>query len=1089
MARLTCTLLFLVTLPASAVSFHYTEFIQNNGFESSTSSDPFGGAYRFTTDFEESVALETNDTFKGTKALRLTKPDQYRDKTTKITTNGNGNIFFDPPLTALHERIFRCHLAAKQVSAMEIQDEKVIFMRIASQGIDDNWTYDMIRVPYAQGQWSEITQYIVVPENTKRLYVVLHIKFATDIIIDDLSLTNAFLDSSMEKRFYFLGETLSMSHRILMPSGADFSSVTGSITIDTVNIELDGTGAVSDISEIVYSEAGVSPGSDGMFPFSAIDLQASNYVPDHMYRIRITVEGNGLDETRDQFFMITQNEQTPTFYWDLDRDGTKEKRFPLGFYSILHEDLVPLRDLDWVDFIRGTRSMYKDTDLPEFGMYLFPSFHYFERFIFEKDLMLDSVDRLLDNKDNQWAGGIDIGGEPVDDGVSPERGAWAYNLSKSYTPDRPVIQMTHRIEAFDGWLFGDAMTLWPNFKVATGGYSTENIHREYVENMEYIRDATDNRVPIFVFVPAVYLPNSSNADPTVNELRCVSTLALTLDPNGMMFNMDNTGYLFPGGSNEKLKNFLEDAPGHFDGMMKIGSAVDGMRAALLAPSPTNVTLIDGDNTDLKFIAKEDNTALFVIVSNYSEQSRSLVFSLGSLTGNLSMQAEELLTNQTTNLSVVDDEFILNVTIPDKEGFIYRIPKNGGSGGSGGLVAHWEMDEGSGFVTSDSSGNNNHAMVSGAQFVAPKVGNFALNFDGDNDYAEVLDSISLAASSAVTLSAWINPDNLAGGLPYPAIISKSSAYRLYLHTDKRVRFQIYEGGTSIVAKPSTTISDNTWTHIAGTFDGSQLNVYINGILEKTVSYSGSININQNPLYLGARHTAKDFFSGKIDDVRIYNSALTAQEVFDLFNPQDSDGLIARWDMEEGSGTTAFDSSGNGNHASISQAKFATPRTGNFALRFDGTNDYATVQDSSSLDASSEVTLAAWINPDNLAGGHPYTAIISKSSAYRLYVHTDQRIRFQIYNGGTSIVAKPTVTVPNLTWSHVAGTFDGSALKVYVNGTLEKTRSFSGSIDVNGNPLYLGARNNEKDFYDGKVDDVRVYNKALSSQEIFSLFNED
>lgn len=1088
MKKIISILLCLVTCNVFAASFQYTELIQNNSFESSTSADPFGGVYRIATDYNESISLETTDTFDGTQALRLTKPEENRDKTSKITVNGKGNIYFDSPLTALHERTFRCHLAAKLVSAMTKRDEKAIFLRVASQGVDNKWTYDLIRVPYAQGKWSEITQYITVPVNTKRLYIVLHIKFATDIIIDDLSITNAFLDSNVDNRFYFLDETLSMSHRILTPNGEDLSSVRASIAIDTVNIELDDSGVVSDISEIVYSEAAVVPNNDGIIPFSDIKLDNAIYKKDHMYRMRITLEGNGLEEIRDQFYLITQNEQAPVFYWDLDGDGEKEIRFPLGIYSLLDDDVTPLQNLDWVDFIRGSRSMYKYTEIPDFNKYLFPSFHYFERFIFDEELMLDSVNRLLNNKDNQWSGGVDIGGEPVDDGVSRERGAWAYNLSKSYIPTKPVIQMTHAIDAFDGWLFGDAMTLWPNFKVRTGDYSTENIRREFVEKMEYIRAATGNRVPIFTLIPAVYLPYSSNSDPTVNELRSISALAVALDSNGVMFNIDNTGYLYPGGANLKLNNFVEDIPGNFDVMMKVGSTLDSMRTALLAPSPDNVKLLTGNSSDLKFIAKEDSSNLYIAISNYSEESRDLVFSLGSLVQNLSLQAEELLTNHSTDLSIDNNTYILNITIPEKEGFIYRIPKNQQGGTFDGLVAHWDMEE-NGLFSSDSSGNNNHATLSGAEFVTPKVGSFALSFDGINDYAEVQDSGTLDINSAITISAWIKPNNLETGLSYPSLLSKSSAYRLYLHTDKRVRFQIYDGGTSIVSKPSQTIPDAEWTHIGATFNGSLLKVYINGELAETVSYSGSININNNPLFLGSRNKVKAFFGGTIDDVRIYNVALSSQKLLEVFNSSKGGGLVAAWDMEEGTGVTAFDTSSNGNHASIYQAKYTASRTGDFALWFDGFNNYVEVQDSSSLDVNSAVTVAAWINPDHLAAGQSYPTVLSKSSAYRLYVHTDKRVRFQIYDGSTGIVVKSKVTVPDTSWTHVTGTFDGSFLTVYVNGMLEQTIAFSGSINTNSNSLYLGARNEEKDFFDGKLDDVRVYNEALSAQEVLRLFNQD
>ena len=139
------------------------------------------------------------------------------------------------------------------------------------------------------------------------------------------------------------------------------------------------------------------------------------------------------------------------------------------------------------------------------------------------------------------------------------------------------------------------------------------------------------------------------------------------------------------------------------------------------------------------------------------------------------------------------------------------------------------------------------------------------------------------SSAATVAAWINPDDLQAGPSYLFIVSKGGANRLYLHTDGRVRFQIYKpDGSKAVAKPSVSIPNATWTHVVGTYDGVNLIVYINGQQVKTISSPGSIKVNNNALFLGARTASKKFFAGNLDDVRVYDTSLNAQEVLDLFN---------------------------------------------------------------------------------------------------------------------------------------------------------------------------------------------------------------
>ncbi len=889
MKRLVPLFLVLATSNALATPFQYKQRVNNGGFEASTSSRPLGDAYTLKSNHGETFSLEVNDTFRGAKALRLRKSSSKRDKTTKLNVNTNGNVFFDPPLSSTAERLFRCHVAAKLKSGMEKHDETPFFLRIETHDINDKKTIFFIRVPYEQGQWAEHTRYILVPKNTKRFFVTIHIKYATDILIDDISITNAFLDSTLTDRVYRPGETLNMSHRVLTPNGESLSSIRGSLTIDTVEVELDSRGRASDISEVLFRQTGVSPQSDGSMRFSSVKLSPSRYPAGHVYRVTVDISGNGSNETRSGFFHLTSNTKGPRYDWDLDQSGSKEVRFPIGFYSIQNEDAEPMRDLEWVDFLRATRTLYKHTHEPGFGMYLFPSFHYLERFIFEDDLNLESMNRLLDNKDKRWAGGIDIGGEPADDGINPERSAWAYNLGKRLAPNRPVNQMTHHLEDFEIGLFGDAMTLWPNFKGDEGGFSVSNYRTEIVDKLAAARAFTDGRTPIFGLVPANFLKDDSSDNkpkPSVNELRCVSVLFLALNVNGLMFNADNQNYIFGGGSKSSLRSFEDDAPALFDTIMDIGEAVDEMRNAMLGSNVSSVKVNSGDTSDVKFIAKDDSQYLYVALSNYSSSSRNLVLALGS-TGaqGYASTAQELLGKRNVSVRTSGGQYLLSANISAEDGHIYRIAKTSSAPppptNNIGLVAHWDMEEGHGTVAGDASGNGHEAILSQAKWATTRIGNFSLRFDGNNDYARIEDSSSLDAQSELTLSAWIYPDNLAGGGSYPSIVSKSSAYRLYAHTDRRVRFQVYNGSTSIVAKPQATMPNLEWTHVVGTFSGTQLKVYINGTLQKTVSFSGSINRNNNPLFLGARNQTRDFFDGKIDGVRIYDKALSAQEVLDLF----------------------------------------------------------------------------------------------------------------------------------------------------------------------------------------------------------------
>ena len=205
--------------------------------------------------------------------------------------------------------------------------------------------------------------------------------------------------------------------------------------------------------------------------------------------------------------------------------------------------------------------------------------------------------------------------------------------------------------------------------------------------------------------------------------------------------------------------------------------------------------------------------------------------------------------------------------------------------------------------------------------------------------------------------------------------------------------------------------------------------------------------------------------------------------------ETENFVAYWDMEEGQGFTAFDLSGNGNHAVLSGTKFASPKFGNFSLRFDGFNDYAQVEDSPTLDHSGSLTVSAWVRPDDLENGLDYPFIITKRNAFRMYLHRDRRVRFHIRDPkGIKVTAISRGTVPDKVWSHIVGIFDGSNVKTFVNGRLESTRPFSGSIDLNDNSLFIGAGDSTQYFFNGKIDHVKVYNRALRDQEILDMLAE-
>jgi tetratricopeptide (TPR) repeat protein len=211
-----------------------------------------------------------------------------------------------------------------------------------------------------------------------------------------------------------------------------------------------------------------------------------------------------------------------------------------------------------------------------------------------------------------------------------------------------------------------------------------------------------------------------------------------------------------------------------------------------------------------------------------------------------------------------------------------------------LVAHWKLDEQSGTVASDSSGNgHNGRLMGGMSFdknsVVGVIGN-ALDFDGRDDYI-VAETVSLSPN-AFTIALWFNPDsNLDNSSNRMDIVYWGG--RIKPHGDKPyLTFNKFKTGevrlfVSVVGVEysiNTTTNSwqgSTWYHIAATFDGAELKIYVNGALENTAAHPGRHHPSSS-VYFGIRTDGQYAFDGKLDDIRIYDHALTGDEIAQLGN---------------------------------------------------------------------------------------------------------------------------------------------------------------------------------------------------------------
>jgi hypothetical protein len=208
------------------------------------------------------------------------------------------------------------------------------------------------------------------------------------------------------------------------------------------------------------------------------------------------------------------------------------------------------------------------------------------------------------------------------------------------------------------------------------------------------------------------------------------------------------------------------------------------------------------------------------------------------------------------------------------------------------------------------------------------------------------------------------------------------------------------------------------------------------------------------------------------------------------PQNAGGLAGHWSLDSVAGGATADSSGQGNWGTLVGAPQAIAGMTDGALLFNGANRVV-VNDAAVLNPANQITLSAWIRPS--ATGTQYIVKKGRQSevdGYELSLSSTGKVfvRFNQRSSGDAFRVDSASTIPvNGAWTHVAATYDGSTLRLYINGVLQASKNASFQIAASSLPLSIGAEDDGYRGYRGAVDDVRIYNRALGASEIAALVN--
>jgi len=443
--------------------------------------------------------------------------------------------------------------------------------------------------------------------------------------------------------------------------------------------------------------------------------------------------------------------------------------------------------------------------------------------------------------------------------------------------------------------------------------------------------------------------------------------------------------------------------------------------------------------------------------------------------------------------------------------------------STGAVLDMPFNAGGGPTVYDHSLHENNGSLqpseaNGPQRVAGMTGR-ALSFDGSNDEVSIPHDSSLN-SQQLTVAAWVKPDTLGNnyrtilhkGYDESILKNRNWEYNLRVESDNDLQWSI---NTTSGWRNARWDNDGGWTgdysFVVGRANSTHISVWFNGEQKALQPVSTDINTTTYDAKIGNPGDDNDVWNGDIDNVKIYPYALSEDKISQLYSqgstrigkqgdkakqPQapGTDQLVGEWGFENGNSSWTFDTSGEVNHG---QLNGPTERSSNHCkkgkcYRFDGSSDHIDLGNPESLDFSgrSEITLETWVRWDGSDAGE-WRDMVNLEDEAQLGMTDGDNWFFRIYDStGSPHRESFDASSDAGDWVHLAGKYNGSILKLYVNGEQQGSESFSDTIHDSGDTQSaLGGDLVAGNYYfPGDIDQVSIYNRTLSDTEVWHLYSQ-
>ena len=363
--------------------------------------------------------------------------------------------------------------------------------------------------------------------------------------------------------------------------------------------------------------------------------------------------------------------------------------------------------------------------------------------------------------------------------------------------------------------------------------------------------------------------------------------------------------------------------------------------------------------------------------------------------------------------------------------------------------------------------------------------YSLAFDGVDDYVSMGNPTELQITGELTLSCWVKISGSTGSnqaLIYKDAAGAARSYKLQLQSSTNLaNFTIFNGGTAFHTYSTSTINDGNWHHIVAVYTPStSVVIYVDGVAEttNTSSVPASIDNDPAPFELGRRADGVFYLQGSLDEVAVFNTALTSENVTSIYNsgvPNDLTSL----------NPTAWYR--NGDNGSYKSPQWLIPensnkdKVSNYSFQFDGVDDSIVL--SNTIDLGINSSISVWVNLDS-----NYSGVLLGSESYDNDYFIQARYN-NFFVRIASVFNSFPLTDNALTagsWHNLVVTRSGDSISTYVDGNFIETKTGYGT-SITTKFDTIADRQTSSLPLEGKIDELSAFNTTLTSENVTSIYN--